>query len=97
MKTEISSHLTAQQFARLERLSALPDEAIDISDIPEATDWKGAKRGLFYAGPADKVSVGLDSDLVAWFESQETTDEEPEARINRALRAYVTKQAQKAG
>jgi len=97
MKTEISSHLSAEQFARLERLSALPDEAIDTSDIPEVTDWAGAKRGKFFTGPDDKVAVGLDSDLVVWFESQSPTGEEPEIRINQALRAYITEQAKKAG
>jgi uncharacterized protein (DUF4415 family) len=97
MKTEISSHLTAEQFARLERLSALPDDAIDTSDISEVTDWTGAKRGLFFTKPEDKVAIGLDSDLVVWFESQSSTGEESETRINQALRAYVTEQSKKAG
>ena len=97
MKTEISSHLSAEQFARLEKLSALPDEAIDTSDIPEVTDWAGAKRGRFFTKPDDKVAIGLDSDLVVWFESQSSAGEEPETRINQALRAYVTEQAKKAG
>ena len=97
MKTETSSHLSTEQLARLERLSALPDEAIDTTDIPEVTNWTGAKRGLFFTGPEDKVAVGLDSDLVAWFESQSSQAEEPEIRINQALRAYVATQVQKAG
>ena len=29
-------------------LEALPDEDIDTSDIPEATDWSDAVRGKFY-------------------------------------------------
>jgi uncharacterized protein (DUF4415 family) len=97
MKTEISSHLNAEQLARLERLSALADDALDTSDIPEVTDWTGAKRGVFFTGTEDKVAVGLDSDLVIWFESQSSPGEEPETRINQALRAYVTEQSKKAG
>ena len=97
MKTEPSSHLSTEQLARLERLSALPDEAIDTTDIPEVTNWTGAKRGLFFTGPEDKVAVGLDSDLVGWFESQSSSGEESETRINQALRAYVREQATKAG
>ena len=97
MKTEISSHLTREQSARLGRLSARPDEAIDTSDIPEASDWTGAKRGLFYVGSNDKVAVGLDPDLVVWFESQASTGEDSEKRINEALRSYVIEQGKKAG
>jgi uncharacterized protein (DUF4415 family) len=97
MKTENSSQLTPEQFARLKRISGLPDQAISTSDIPEVLDWAGAKRGLFYTGPREKIAVGVDSDLVVWFESQSSPGEEPEARINQALRAYVTEQAKKAG
>jgi uncharacterized protein (DUF4415 family) len=96
MKTEHSSPLNAEQYARLKRLSDLPDAAIDTSEIPEITDWTGAKRGLFYTGPADKVSVGLDPDVVAWFESKSANDEEPDSEINKALRAYMRNQIQKA-
>jgi len=49
MKKEHSgNHLTAKQKKQLERLVALPDEAIDTSDIPEIPDWSNAQRGLFY-------------------------------------------------
>ena len=58
MKTETSSKLSPEQNARLERLAAMPDKAIDTSDIPEVRDWTGAKRGLFYASPEDKVAIG---------------------------------------
>ena len=30
-------------------LAAMPDSEIDTSDIPEVTDWSGAKRGMFTA------------------------------------------------
>jgi len=32
----------------IRRLIALPDGEIDKSDIPEVTDWTGAKRGKFF-------------------------------------------------
>lgn len=97
MKTENSSPLTPEQFARLKRLSELPGDEIDTSDIPEITDWSGAKRGLFYTGPADKVAVGLDSDVVAWFESKSAHDAKPETEINKALRAHIRDEMKKAG
>jgi uncharacterized protein (DUF4415 family) len=96
MKMEISSKLSPEQFARLERLSALPDEAIDTSDIPEVRDWTGAKRGLFYAGPGDKVAIGVDAEVVAWFRSNSPADDEYEKRINRVLSEHIADQRQKA-
>lgn len=42
------SDITAEQQAELEALTAMSDEMIDTSDIPEALDWSGAVRGLFF-------------------------------------------------
>ena len=64
METEKSSLLNAEQYARLKRLSDLGDKGIDFSDAPEVTDWTGAKRGMFYTGPEDKVAIGLDAERV---------------------------------
>ena len=44
-KAKIDSPATKADLAALE---ALPDEDIDTSDIPEATDWSDAVRGKFY-------------------------------------------------
>jgi len=96
MKRESSSRLSPEQLARLERLAALPDEAIDTSDVPEVRDWTGAKRGLFYAGPGDKVAIGVDSDVVEWFRSHAPAGEEYEEGINRALSQHITEQMRKA-
>jgi uncharacterized protein (DUF4415 family) len=96
MKTEISSKLSPEQHARLERLAALPDEAIDTSDIPEVRVWTGAKRGLFYASPGDKVAIGVDADVVAWFRSHSPTVEEFEMRINRVLSEHISNESRKA-
>ena len=97
MKRGSSNSISADELAELDALASLPDDAIDLSDIPEVTDWTGAKRGIFFTGPAEKVAVGIDSDLAAWFESHSSTREESEERINRALRSYITEQLRKAG
>ena len=94
MKREISSELSPEQLRRLERLSALPDDAIDTSDIPEVRDWTGAKRGLFQTGPSDKVAIGLDSEVVAWFRSH-SPGEEYENCINRVLSEHIAEERQK--
>ncbi len=96
MKTESSSKLSREQIDRLKRLSALPDEAIDTSDIPEVRDWTGAKRGLFYTGPSDKVTIGVDADVVAWFRTQSPAGEEYEKGINRVLLEHITEKKRKA-
>jgi len=96
MKMENSSKLSHEQFARLERLAALPGEAIDTSDIPEVRDWTGAKRGLFYTGPGDKVAIGVDSEVVAWFRSHSPAGEEYEKRINHVLSEHITEETRKA-
>jgi uncharacterized protein (DUF4415 family) len=96
MKTENSSKLSPEQFARLERLSALSDEAIDTFDIPEVRDWTGAKRGLFHSGTGDKVAIGVDSEVVAWFRSHSPAGEEYEKRINRVLSEHIAEERQKA-
>ena len=96
MKTEISSKLSPKQFARLERLSALPDEAIDTSDISEVRDWTGAKRGLFYTSPSDKVTIGVEAGVVEWFRAHAPTGEEYEKGINRVLLEHITGEGRKA-
>jgi len=48
MKKATSKKLTPPHSAELKVLAALPDDAIDTSDVPEICDWSGAKRGLFY-------------------------------------------------
>lgn len=40
---QVASKLRAEAAA----LEAMPDSEIDTSDIPEVTDWSGARRGRF--------------------------------------------------
>ncbi|MAD44427.1 MAG: hypothetical protein CMH98_05430 [Oceanospirillaceae bacterium] len=43
----MSKH-TEQQKQELALLAGLSDDNIDVSDIPEQTDWSDAQRGKFY-------------------------------------------------
>lgn len=98
MKKENSSPLSTEQYRRLERLAALPDEAIDTSDAPELQNWSGAKRGLFYSGafPSDEVAVALDAKVVDWFENNAASGEDFESRINRVLKEHIAEELRKA-
>jgi len=42
-----SRALTAEQRAELHVLAALPEEQIDTSEMPEVSDWSGARRGVY--------------------------------------------------
>jgi len=52
---------TKKQKKELEALAAIPDEAIDFSEIPEITDkqWAGAVRGLFARPETRHISIRL--------------------------------------
>ncbi len=87
--------LRVLQKAELAALAALPEAAIDTSDSPEVLDWKGARRGLFYRPVKKQLTLRLDADLIAWFRSHATPAEKYQTGINRALREYVLKNAEK--
>ena len=60
--------LTEKQRRELEKLAAMPDETIDLSDIPEATEkfWKNAVRNPWYRPRKQQVTLRIDADVLAW-------------------------------
>ncbi len=77
--------LTERQ-ARLARLVALPDTAIDTSDIPEVPDWSDAIPGTMFRPRKMAVTIRLDADLIAFFKAR---GGRYQTEINRALREWV--------
>jgi len=75
--------------AELEALAALPDEQINFRDVPEVTDWSGAKRGLLYRPVKQQLTLRLDADVVAWFKRRAPAGRGYQTQINQALRQYV--------
>lgn len=59
--------MTVRQKRELAALAAMPDDAIDTSDIPELplAAWKEAVRGRFYRPVKRAVSLRLDADVIA--------------------------------
>jgi uncharacterized protein (DUF4415 family) len=88
--------LTPEQQEDFDTVSAMRDEDIDFSDIPEVTDWTGAKRGMFYRPVKHAVSLRLDADIIAWFKDHATAGEKYQTAINRVLRKYVVTRGQDA-
>ena len=82
---------------KLAMLDDMSDEDIDFSDIPEITDWTGARRGVFYKyRPIKKqVTLRLDAGILAWFKAQSDEGRGYQTRINEALRAHIHYQIEK--
>lgn len=60
--------LSAEEREDLRRLAERPDEEIDTSDIPVATEkfWKNAVRNPFYRPVKKQLTVRVDADVLAW-------------------------------
>ena len=92
MKKGDSKPLAAKQRAELDALAARRDDQIDTSEMPEVSDWSGAKRGLFYRPIKQQLTLRIDADVVAWFKDHAPNGEGYQTKINRALREYVEQQ-----
>ena len=46
MRKEFSD-LSPEQQREIDALTALPDDQIDTTDMPEVRDWSNGKRGVF--------------------------------------------------
>ncbi|WP_375627588.1 MULTISPECIES: BrnA antitoxin family protein [unclassified Bartonella] len=79
------SPLTDKQRVEVDKLAAMPDSAIDHSDIPTLDDtfWKNAVRNPFYKPTKTVTTVRVDSDVLAWLKSQ---GKGYQTRINAILR-----------
>lgn len=90
-----AQHLTAKQKRELSALAALPDDAIDTSDIPELPPraWKDAVRGRFYRPVKQAVSMRLDTDVIAWLKKQ---GKGYQTRANRILRERMLQEMRRA-
>lgn len=86
--------LTPEMIAQLDALAAMPDEDIDLSDIPEKLDWSNAVRGKFYRPVKQQVTLRLDADLIHWFKTSEG-GRGYQTRINAALRRFVEEEAKR--
>lgn len=83
--------LTPRQQAELAALKALPDSAIDYSDIPPLTDefWKKAVRNPLYRPAKASTTVRLDADVLLWLKAQ---GKGYQTRINAILREAMLKE-----
>ena len=80
--------VTAEQQRRLEAIAAMPDPAIDYSDIPrqaEPVQW--TRPGMMLPSEnKQQITLRVDADVLSFFKS---TGKRYQSRINAALREYV--------
>ena len=87
--------LTAKQKRELAHLTAVRDDQIDTSDIPELPPaaWKHAVRGRFYRPVKQAVSMRLDADVIAWLKKH---GKGYQTRANRILRERMLDESKRA-
>lgn len=71
---------------KLEEIDSIPDEDIDLSDIPELDEsfWKKAKLRMPLRKEA--ISFRVDQDVLDWFRSQ---GKGYQTHMNAVLRTYM--------
>lgn len=94
MKKASSRKLPPHMQAEAERLAAMPDGSIDLTDMPEKLDWSNAERGRFYRPVKQQLTLRLDADVVHWFKTHPQGGGY-QTRINQALRDYVDERRKK--
>jgi uncharacterized protein (DUF4415 family) len=85
-----------EQKRRLEKLSRLPDNEIDTSDIPELGEkfWKNAVRNPFYRPVKQQLTLRLDADVIAWLRRE---GKGYQTRANALLREAMLRELQPRG
>lgn len=84
---------TKQQLAELKTLAEMPDAEVDLSDIPEISDWSGAVVGKFYRPLKEAATVRLDADIVHWLKRD---GKGYQTRLNAILRREMERSGRKA-
>lgn len=100
-RRDVQLELNEESMKRIERkhskaLAALgrrPDDEIDLSDIPEVTNWSDGLVGRFYRPLKEPVTLRLDADVLAWLKSQ---GKGYQTRINVLLRSAMLRHRRRA-
>lgn len=84
--------VSKKQAKELKALAVLPDEEIDLTDIPEVLEWSGAVVGKYYRPLKKSLTIRLDADVLAWLKSEGSGYQ---TRINRLLRTAMETRARR--
>lgn len=78
--------LTESQVRALRKLNNMKDQEIDLTDIPPLQNWDQAVIGKFYRPIKKSLTIRVDADVLAHFQS---SGKGYQTRINRILREAV--------
>ena len=82
--------LTAEQKAMLEALDKIPDDQIDLSDIPERPiDWSKARIAPFYRPMLKEFNLKLDGFAIDCLRTGLAEGQSLDDAVNKALRAQM--------
>lgn len=86
------SDIPAPSDEAIQRIAAIQDEDIDLSDMPELTDdfWENAEVGKFYRPRKQQITVKVDADILAWLKSG---GRGYQTRLNAILRHVMLQKA----
>lgn len=86
--------LTPRQKRELQELAAMPESAIDTSDIPASPPgaWKHAIRSKWYRPRKTPVSLRLDADVLAWLKAK---GDGYQTRVNAMLREKMLEEVRR--
>ena len=96
----LPSDIPAWMQAQLNALTNIPDEDIDLSDIPELMDpdlWITARRGAFYRPLKELITLRLDADVLQWFKASADGGKGYQTAINTALRQHALREVKASG
>ena len=95
-RKELNEKCSNKQDAEIERLLAkgtIPDDQLDLSDIPEVTDWSNAvHHNQFYRPVKQQTSIRLDADVLARVKAQ---GKGYQTRMNEILRQAMINEIKK--
>ena len=78
--------LSAEQKARLDAVTAMPDEQIDYSDAPSLPDAVWMKAAAELPHTKQQITLRIDTEVLEFFRH---TGKRYQSRINAVLRSYV--------
>lgn len=81
-----------KQAKELAALAALPDEDIDLTNLPEVLDWSGAVVGKYYRPIKKSLTIRVDADVLAWLKAE---GRGYQTRINQLLRSAMETRARR--
>ena len=82
--------LTEQQKKELEALANVPDDEIDLSDIPERPiDWSKARIAPFYRPKWKESRFKLNTGALEWLEARLAAGQTLDEAVSKALRAQM--------